>query len=284
MMQQPALMPPSLTEGEFDLFRHLIRKHVGISFSRQKTAALQRKLASRVNHLGLESYAAYYRYLIHSRKGARELRQLINSITVERTAFFRHPKQFELLADIALPQMATKNVATKKLRIWSAGCATGQEAYSIAMVVSEVFRGKDAWDIKVLATDIDTNALKIAYKGKYAEDSMREIPQEYVAGYFNKDVGEKEEFYSVKETLREKIMFRRLNFLAPSYPFKSLVDILFCRNVMIYFDMELRKKLISHLFSILQPEGFLFLGGSESLIGVDDRFSLIAYSTYQKTG
>jgi chemotaxis protein methyltransferase CheR len=199
---------------------------------------------------------------------------------VERTLFFRHPKQFELLADIALPQVTAKNADTKKLRIWSAGCATGQEAYSIAMVLGEFFEGKEVWDIKILATDIDTNALKTAYKGQYAEDSMREIPREYVDKYFEK----KGEFCSVEETLRKKILFRRLNFMEPSYPFRSLVDILFCRNVMIYFDMEVRKKLISNLFSILQPEGFLFLGSSESLIGVDDRFSLIDHAAYQKTG
>jgi len=277
-------MVPSLSQEEFELFRHLIKKHVGISFSRTKMATLQRKLASRLSHLGLDSYHAYYHYLLHNKEGGWELRKLINTITVDQTAFFRHAKQFELLANIVLPQIATQKKTTKKLRIWSAGCATGEEAYSIAMVVNENFEKGGSWDIKILASDVDTDALKFAYKGLYARNYVEPVPSEYLKRYFKKGIGKDAGFYLVGKALRKNILFRRLNFMRSRFPSKSPVDIIFCRNVMIYFDAEIKKKLVDSFFHILERDGFLCLGASESLIGIDERFSLVGHSTYQKKG
>lgn len=277
-------MTPRLSEAEFELFRQLINEHVGISFSRTKKGALQRKLTSRLSHLGLESYSAYYQYLLHDKKGGLELRQLINTITVDQTAFFRHAKQFEHLANIILPQIAAQKQTTKKLRIWSAGCSRGQEAYSIAMVVNEVLEGDGSWDIKILASDIDTDALKFAYKGLYPNHSVEQVPSEYLNKYFLEGAGREEGFYLAGEELRKNLLFRRLNFMDPEFPFKSPVDIIFCRNVMIYFDPEVKKKLIDNFFRVLERDGFLCLGASESLIGVDNRFSLVGHAIYQKKG
>jgi chemotaxis protein methyltransferase CheR len=277
-------MVPCLSEAEYKLFRHLIKRYAGISYSRQKMEILQRKLAARLTQLGLGSYLAYYRYLLSDREGKQELRQLINTITVDQTAFFRHAKQFELLANILLPQMARQKKTTKRLNIWSAGCSTGQEVYSIAMVVNEMFEGDNTWDIKILATDIDTDALKFAYRGRYPKKCMQEVPTEYVDKYLKMGTGEETGFYSVGKALRKNILFRRLNFTQHTFPFRSPVDIIFCRNVMIYFDTELKKKLIDNFFRILERNGFLCLGASESLIGIDDRFSLLGHSTYQKAG
>jgi chemotaxis protein methyltransferase CheR len=274
----------NLTEAEYRLFRDLIKRNAGISYSRQKVATLQRKLAVRLTHLGLDTYASYYRYLVNDTRGGQELRQLINTITVDRTEFFRHARQFELLANIVLPQMEKQKEATKKLRIWSAGCATGQEAYSIAMVVAERFGKEESWDIKILASDIDTDALKFAWKGIYASDCMDKVPLEYVNKYLSKGTGKQAGFYSVSQALRKNILFRRLNFTEGRFPFRSPVDIIFCRNVLIYFDAHLKKKLIDSFFRVLEPEGFLCLGASESLIGLDNRFALIGHSTYQKAG
>ncbi len=273
-----------LSEEEFELFRDLIRKHIGISFSRTNPVTLQRKLASRLNHLRLDSYRSYYHYLLHDKDRERELRQLINKITVEQTAFFRHKKQFEHLANIILPQIAAQKNTTKTLHIWSAGCATGEEPYSIAMVVNEMFEGVDSWDIKILASDIDTNALKFAYKGLYPRYRVDEVPSAYLRKYFKEEVGRDEGFYMVKEDLRKNILFRRLNFMDSEFPFRSSVNIIFCRNVMIYFDAELRKNLVDRFFRLLEPDGFLCLGASESLIGVDNRFALLSHATYQKQG
>lgn len=277
-------MVDCLSEREFELFRHLVKKHTGISFARTKKAILQRKLASRVNSLGLESYGEYYLYLLRDKEGGGELRQLINTITVDQSAFFRHPKQFELLANVVLPQVAIQKNTTKKLRIWSAGCATGQEAYSVAMVVNEMFKEDHTWDIRILASDIDTNALKLAYKGLYPEKSIQQVPTEYLNRYFRRGAGEDSGFFLVREALKKRLLFRRLNFVDFDFPFRSPVDIIFCRNVMIYFDIEVKKRLIDNFFRLLERDGFLYLGASESLIGVDDRFELVGHFTYQKKG
>ncbi len=277
-------MVDCLSEKEFELFRHLVKKHTGISFTRTKKAILQRKLASRVNSLGLESYGEYYLYLLRDKEGGWELRQLINTITVDQSAFFRHPKQFELLANVVLPQVAIQKNTTKKLRIWSAGCATGQEAYSIAMVANEMFKEDRTWDIRILASDIDTDALKLAYKGLYPKKSIQQIPAEYLNRYFIKGTGKDSEFFLVREALKKRLLFRRLNFVDFDFPFRSPVDIIFCRNVMIYFDIEVKKKLIDNFFRLLERDGFLCLGASESLIGVDDRFASAGHFTYQKKG
>ncbi len=167
-------MNSPLSRTEFELFRRLINKHAGISLSPRNLATLQRKLSSRMNQLGLDSYRAYHKHLLHDKDGGLELRQLINKITIDQTAFFRHKRQFEHMANIVLPQIAAHKI-TKKLRIWSAGCATGEEAYSIAMIVDDALATEEDWDIKILGTDIDTDALKLAYKGSYPNRDIEVI-------------------------------------------------------------------------------------------------------------
>ena len=277
-------MVDCLSEREFELFRHFVKKHIGVSFVHIKKATLQRKLASRVNSLGLESYNAYYLHLLRDKDNGWELRRLINTITVDQSAFFRHPKQFELLVNVLLPQVATRKDTAKKLRIWSAGCATGQEAYSIAMVVNEMFKEDHTWDIRILASDIDTDALKLAYKGLYPKKSIQQIPTEYLNRYFRRGTGKDSGFFLVREALKKRLLFRRLNFVDFDFPFRSPVDIIFCRNVMIYFDIEVKKRLIDNFFRLLERDGFLCLGASESLIGVNDRFASVGHFTYQKKG
>jgi chemotaxis protein methyltransferase CheR len=272
-----------LSKREFELFRRLINKHAGISLSRRNIATIQRKLSSQMNQLGLDSYRAYHNYLLHDKNGGWELRQLVNRLTVDQTAFFRNVKQFEHLANIILPQI-TKHKTTKKLRIWSAGCATGEEPYSIAMVVDDTFGAADGWDIKILGTDIDSDALKVAYNGSYPSRSVNAIPVEYLDRYFIEGTGKNKGLYLAKEELRKNIVFRSLNFMSTGFPFKSLIDIIFCRNVMIYFDPAFKKKLIASFYPLLETDGFLCLGASESLIGVDSRFALVGHSTYQKQG
>jgi chemotaxis protein methyltransferase CheR len=272
-----------LSKTEFELFRQLIKKHTGISFSRRNLSTLQRKLSGRMSQLGLDSYRGYHHYLLHDKDGGWELRQLINRLTIDQTAFFRHGKQFEHLANIILPQIV-EHKSTKKLRIWSAGCATGEEPYSIAMIVDDTLREADSWDIKILASDIDTNALKFAYNGSYSSRHVEGVPTEYLERYFVRGAGKGKGLYLAKDELKRYMVFRRLNFISADFPFKSPVDIIFCRNVMIYFDAQFKKTLIASFYRLLETDGFLCLGASESLIGVDKRFALVGHSTYQKQG
>ena len=255
-----------------------------MSFSHTSTASFERKLAPRVSRLGFGAYREYYNYLLRDQEGKWELRQLINAITVDQTAFFRHIKQFEHLSNIILPEILEKKSGMKKLRIWSAGCSTGEEAYSIAMVVNEILGQDDSWDVKILASDVDTDALKFAHKGLYSRQCIEKVPSEYLSKYFMEGVGGETGFYSVRKALKKNILFRRLNFVDSEFLFKSLVDIVFCRNVMIYFEAPFKKKLIDVFFRVMGQDGFLCLGASESLIGVDNRFALIGHAIYQKKG
>jgi chemotaxis protein methyltransferase CheR len=150
------------------------------------------------------------------------------------------------------------------------------------MVVEDTLKEADGWDIKILASDIDTDALKVAYRASYTRRKVEGIPSEYLARYFEEGTGEEKGTYVVKEELKRHIIFRRLNFIGAEFPFKSSVDIIFCRNVMIYFDVNFKKMLIASFHRHLETDGFLCLGSSESLIGVDKRFALIGHSTYQK--
>ena len=152
------------------------------------------------------------------------------------------------------------------------------------MVVNEMLKGDHTWDFRILASDINTDALKFAYRGLYPKRSMQHVPIKYLNKYFTKGTGKNSGFFLVKEDLRKKLLFRRLNFVDSNFPLKNPVDIIFCRNVMIYFDMKVKKRLINNFYRILEPDGFLCLGASESLIGVDDRFALVGYFTYQKKG
>lgn len=244
---------------------------------------MQRKLCARMSQLGIDSYRGYHDYLRYDKNGGWELRQLINRITVDQTAFFRHERQFEHLANIILPQII-EHKAAKKLRIWSAGCATGEEAYSIAMVVNDTLKEAGNWDIKILASDIDTDALKSARNGSYTRRDVEKIPSEYLKRYFVGGSGQDKGLYTANDELKKHIVFRRLNFIGAEFPFKSPVDIIFCRNVMIYFDSQFKETLIETFYRLLEKDGFLCLGASESLIGIDKRFALLSHSTYQKQG
>jgi chemotaxis protein methyltransferase CheR len=147
-----------------------------------------------------------------------------------------------------------------------------------------MFKEDHTWDIRILASDIDTDALKFAYRGLYTKESIKQVPTEYLNRYFRRGTGKDSGSFQVNEALKNRLLFRRLNFVDFNFPFKSPVDIIFCRNVMIYFDTEVKKRLIDNFFRLLEPDGFLCLGTSESLIGVDDRFALVGHFVYQKRG
>ena len=274
-----------LSDTEFELFKKLINNCTGISLSDEKKVRFKRKVEDRLHRLGLTSYNAYYRYLRQDMEGdGLELRQLINAITVDVTEFFRHPKQFEIMSNVVLPQITTKKNRSKKLRIWSAGCSRGHEAYSIAMLVDDMVgqRQNGTWDVKILASDIDTDALRFAYIGKYPSNDIKGIPSNYLDKYFESGTEKDDGFFLIKKSLKKNILFRRLNLSHFDFTMKSPVDIIFCRNVMIYFSSEAKKLLIDNFFNAMQQGGVLFLGSFESLYGLDDRFTLISDSIYQK--
>ena len=270
-----------ISEKDFDLFRSLVKGKVGISIRQGKRKMLGLKLARRLQDLGLSSYFDYYCYLLRP-EGVRELQHLINIVTIDQTSFFRGERQFEILRERILPEVVRRKIEKKRIRIWSSGCSTGQEPYSLAMLVYEMDNVDISWNIKILATDANTYSLKIAYFGKYRGDQVAEVPPAYLAKYFHKESNEGEEVFRIKESLKKRLVFRRLNLLVSINRLKGPIDLILCRNVMIYFDSATKKKIIDQFYHLLEPEGYLCLGLSESLLGIDDRFSLIERATYRK--
>ena len=239
------------------------------------------KLAHRLRQLGLTSYFAYYRYLLKP-EGIKELQHLANVVTIDTTEFFRGKRQFKLLREHILPELIRQKNKKKRIRIWSSGCSTGQEPYSIAMLVNEMADIDMSWDIKILATDINTYSLKIAYLGRYSKKQVEDVPAKYLKKYFHKELVGQKEFFQIKELLKKRLIFRRLNLLMSINRIKGPVDMIFCQNVMIYFDAGTRKMISDQFYSLLGPKGYLSLGLSESLFGIDDRFKLIESSIYRK--
>lgn len=279
----PHRMLQQFSEKDFNLFQKLVKSKVGISVRPGKKNILGVKLAHRLRQLGLTSYFAYYRYLLKP-EGIKELQHLTNTITIDTTEFFRGKRQFKLLREHILPGLIRQKNKKKRIRIWSSGCSTGQEPYSIAMLVNEMADIDMSWDIKMLATDINTYSLKIAYLGRYSKKQVKDVPAKYLKKYFHKELVGQKEFFQIKELLKKRLIFRRLNLLMSINRIKGPVDMIFCQNVMIYFDAGTRKMLSDQFYRLLGPKGYLSLGLSESLLGIDDRFKLIESSIYRKNG
>jgi len=274
-------MLQQFSEKDFNLFQKLVKSKVGISVRPGKKNILGVKLAHRLRQLGLTSYFAYYRYLLKP-EGIKELQHLANTVTIDTTEFFRGKRQFKLLREHILPELIREKNKKNRIRIWSSGCSTGQEPYSIAMLVNEMADIDMSWDIKILATDINTYSLKIAYLGRYSKKQVKDVPAKYLKKYFRKELVGQEESFQIKELLKKRLIFRRLNLLLSINRIKGPVDMIFCQNVMIYFDAGTRKMISDQFYSLLGPKGYLSLGLSESLFGIDDRFKLIESSIYRK--
>jgi chemotaxis protein methyltransferase CheR len=274
---------PEISEKDFNLFRSLVKKEVGISIRQGRRKMLGLKLSRRLQHIGFSSYSDYYHYLLRPEL-VRELRHLINIVTIDQTDFFRGKQQLEILHKRILPEIVWQKIEKKRIRIWSSGCSTGQEPYSLIMLVYEMDNVDISWDIKMLATDVNTYSLKIAYLGKYRADQVTEIPPAYLAKYFRKERSGGEDVFWIKESLKERLIFRRLNLLMSVNQLKRPIDMIFCRNVMIYFNSATKKKIIDQFYHLLEPKGYLCLGLSESLLGIDDRFELIERAIYRKKG
>ncbi|MBC8199649.1 MAG: hypothetical protein H8E80_06345 [Desulfobacteraceae bacterium] len=272
-----------ISEKDFDLFRSLVKREVGIFIRQEKRKLLGLKLSRRLQDLGLSSYFDYYHYILKP-EGAKELQRLVNIITIDQTSFFRGEKQFEILRKRILPEVIQRKIEKKRIRIWSSGCSTGQEPYSLAMLIYEMDNVDMSWDIKILATDANTRSLKIAYLGRYRGDQVAEVPPAYLTKYFHKESRGGEEVFRIKESLKKTLIFRRLNLLMSINQLKGPIDLILCRNVMIYFDSATKKKVTDQFYNLLGPKGCLCLGLSESLFGIDDRFALIGRAIYRKKG
>ncbi len=269
-----------LSEDEFDRLRKIIREHTGISMSSSKRQLVYRRLSKRLRQLNFPSFHAYSDYLASGDKA--ELEEFCNAVTTNLTSFFREAHHFEFLANNIVPDLVAKHRHTdKRLRIWSAGSSTGEEPYSIAITLRESMPDLRRWDARILATDLDSNVLATGATGIYSYDRVEKMEESRLKRWFIRDRGKAEPDVRVRPELQELIAFRQLN-LMHDWPMKGKFDVIFCRNVIIYFDKATQRTLIDRYAEHLHDGGYLILGHSESLLNVSDRFTLLGQTIYRK--
>lgn len=270
-----------MTDQDFNFIRTIARSHTGIELGDHKKEMIYSRIVRRIRALDLASFADYCDYLEQNTE--TELTPFINAITTNLTAFFREPHHFDFLGRTVLPELRKRHTSDRRLRIWSAGCSTGEEPYSIAMTLHQHL-GNERWDARILATDLDTNVLNHGRNGIYSRDRMNGMNEDLVRKYFQVQRGRNpdDDKFRAKECIRELIRFNQLNLLEP-WPMKGPFDVIFCRNVVIYFSKDTQKILFDRYADILAPGGYLFIGHSESLHGVSRRFESLGRTIYRRT-
>ena len=268
------------TDRHFNWFKELVMEQTGIALSDQKKDLVYGRLARRLRKLNFDDFNQYYQ-LLKDNPGD-ELIEFINSITTNLTSFFREQHHFDFLSNDALKYLLNARKTEKRLRIWSAGCSTGEEPYSIAKTILESVPNIKTWDIKILATDIDTDVLHKASQGIYDKKRIEGLDKTKIEKWFLKPK-EKESSDKVRvhPKLRELITFKQLNLMG-DWPMRGQFDVLFCRNVVIYFNKDTQRVLFERYANILKDDGYMFLGHSESLYKVSDRFSLLGKTIHKK--
>lgn len=264
-------LPGTLSDPEFRLFRDLMYKLAGISLSDAKKQLVAGRLARRLRQLELESYGDYFKRL---QKDSGEMQTAVDLLTTNETYFFREPKHFDFLRAHALPGLKSGGT----VRVWSGACSSGEEPYTIAMVMAEVLGGRP-WEI--VASDLSSRVLEKAKEGRYTMEDAEGIPRPLLAKYCLKGVGSQEGSFMVKPALRGRITFRQIN-LNVALPDLGQFDVIFLRNVMIYFDLETKRQVIRRLLPLLRPGGYFMLSHSENLNGISDALKTVQPSIYRK--
>ena len=270
-----------LTERDFKAVQKLIFDLAGIALSNSKHIMVHGRLAKRVRQLNLRSYSEYID-IVHSGRNPDETTKFINALTTNKTDFYREKHHFDFLINKAFPALRDKTLAgrPKKLRIWCSASSTGEEPYTIAMTVREFFGINSDWDIRILASDIDTDCLAKASEGIYDAERLVDVPSHLRHSYFTRQGRSEDSPWVAKPVLRDLITFRQINLQQAPWQINTEFDIIFCRNVMIYFNAETQSALIERFAEKLDPEGFLIIGHSESLFGISDRFKPLGETIY----
>jgi chemotaxis protein methyltransferase CheR len=270
------MMPLSheLNDKQFRKISDLVYRHCGINLKDGKEALVKARLMKRFRAIGMESVESYLE-LIESKAGDHELDQMIDAMTTNKTSFFREIEHFNFLRERILPQFKGK-----RMRIWSAACSSGEEPYSLAMMLRDHLSDVDRRDVLILATDISRRMLEKGVNALYSEDALKDLPLSYLQKYFVKSRNAACA-YQVSDPVRSMVRLARLN-LMDSWPMKGPFQVIFCRNVMIYFDRATQQLLISRFWELLEPGGYLFVGHSEGLSAITHKFKYIRPATYRK--
>lgn len=268
----------SITDKEFYQITSYIKTNYGINLKDEKRTLLTGRLQNVLLENGFSNFTDYYKY-IHSDKTGRAVKTLVEKITTNHTFFMRETDHFEYFKDIVLPYLS-KVVRNNDLRIWSAGCSSGEEPYTLAMIIDEYF-GKEKiwWDSQILATDISSKVLNKAVQGVYSNDAIDALPSLWKLNYFKKLDLEKSE---INDKIKKEVIFRKFNLMEGTFPFKNKFHVIFCRNVMIYYDNQTKVELVNKFYDNMELGGYLFIGHSESLDRNETKFRYIAPAIYRK--
>lgn len=268
------------TNADFRSISQLVTAQTGIRISEAKRHMVYSRLARRLRQLGLTDFGTYLGRVAEDESG-QEVTRLVNALTTNLTAFFREPHHFEYLRREYLPNLHAQKGGRRRLRIWCAGCSSGEEPYSVAMTVAESLPDFGRWDVRILATDLDSDMVAKGREGIYSQSRVQTIDIARLRRWFLRGSGRHAGHFRVKPELQRLVAFHQLNLLEP-WPFRSQFDIIFCRNVVIYFDKEIQRKLFERFADQLADHGRLFIGHSETLFRVSERFRLLGQTTYER--
>lgn len=271
-----------LSDKEFLLFRTIVYDKCGINLHDGKKELVRSRLAKRLRELNIPDFKQYHDYLTNDDTG-EELILMLDAISTNLTSFFREPKHFEFLKEEVLPDFlkSAGPMSSKSLNIWSAGCSSGEEPYTLSICLQEFMAGHRSFDYNILATDISTKVLAKAAAGVYPKTQTRNITGQLLRKYFQQGQGKWADHVRLKPNIRKEIQFQRFNLMDP-FPKRDHYHIIFCRNVMIYFDKNIQEKVVNKFYDALTDGGVLFIGHSESLMGTQHKFNYIRPTIYRK--
>lgn len=270
-----------ITDQEFNLIRSLVYEKFGINLTDQKRSLVVGRLQKLLRDEGFQTFKEYYDDVVGDKTG-QAIDKLVDRISTNYTYFNREKAHFDFFAQSALPVIATqlKNKNSRDIRIWSAGCSSGEEPYMLAILMMEYFGNEyGMWDGGVLATDISDRVLTKAKQGTYLEEQVNKVPGNMLRKYFNKIDADQ---WTVNDRLKKEVIFRRFNLMNKQFPFKKPFQVIFCRNVMIYFDKSTRDELVARFYQFLEPGGYLFIGHSETLGRQHNLYRYLMPALYQK--
>lgn len=270
-----------LNDGLFQKFSDLVYEKTGIFLKPEKKELLNARLGKRLRATGITSFKQYYEYVINDRSGD-ELVHLIDNVSTNFTSFFRENSHFEILSSTVLPAFVKEGRGkSKEILLWSSASSSGEEPYTMAMVVEDFVSRHPGMRYRIMATDISTRVLAQAKRGVYADERVIKVPTPFLKKYFQKGVGNSDGYVKVKDELRRMVHFDRFNLMG-DFPWRAAIDVIFCRNVMIYFNRETQQELVSKFHEALTPGGYLFIGHSESISGLKHNFTQVDATAYMK--
>lgn len=282
MNQSMKLFRAEMGDDEFKRFSDLIQSEFGIKMPPTKKVLLQSRFQKRLRALGMHSYKEYCDYVFSEKGRDNERRHLIDVVTTNTTHFFREPKHWDIMNRMVLPDLWRRGIGRgANLKLWSAGCSSGEEPYTLTMVLSEFAARNSGFDFSILATDISTEILEKAKRAVYSMDKADEIPMEMKKKYLLKSKSKTNPLVKIDASLRKKVSFQRLNFM-DDFKLPEQQDIIFCRNVVIYFDRDTQVVLFNKFCNNLKRDGYLFIGHSESLSGMKLPIRQVAPTVFQK--